>query len=94
METHRWVIDSIEEFVASVEVDAATMIHVPLWLLPDRAREGQVLLVQHDRPSGGTRSQLTVEVDDAATRQAMDASAAQTEAGRKAGGDAGGDVRL
>ena len=44
---HRWKIDSIEEFTASVQVDGR-MMHVPKWMLPRGARAGDVLAVHHE----------------------------------------------
>lgn len=91
---HRWIVDSIEEFVASVEVDGGKMITVPQWLLPDGAREGHVLRVQHDRPAKGPRSTLTIEIDEAATKQALAASAAQVKKTVRQPNDPGGDIKL
>ena len=90
---HRWVVDSIEERAASVEVDGKDMITLPLWLIPDGAKEGDVLSVLHDRPVKGQRSMLTILVDGAATKKALDESAAQVKKGAPAK-DAGGDIRL
>jgi hypothetical protein len=92
---HRWVIDSIEEFVASVEVDGGKMITVPQWVLPDGAREGDVLSVQHERPVNGSRSVLTISIDSVATAKALADSAAQVakHSGRAAN-DPGGDIKL
>ncbi len=91
---HQWVVDSIEEHVASVEVDGGKMITVPQWLLPDGARQGHVLKVQHDRPPKGQRSALTIEIDDAATKQALADSAAQVSKHAKQPNDPGGDIAL
>jgi len=44
---HRWTVDSIEDFVASVHVDGRLM-HVPQWMLPRGARAGDVLAVRHE----------------------------------------------
>ncbi|HEY4218611.1 MAG TPA: DUF3006 domain-containing protein [Gemmatimonadaceae bacterium] len=91
---HRWIIDSIEEFVASIEVDGGKMITVPQWLLPDGARQGHVLVVHHDRPAHGIRSALTIEVDDAATKKALADSAAQVGKHTRQPNDPGGDISL
>jgi hypothetical protein len=93
-EQHRWIVDSIEEFVASVEVDGGTMITVPQWLLPDSAREGHVLNVRHERPARGQRSALTIEIDEAATKQALADSAAQVAKHARQANDPGGDIKL
>ena len=42
---HRWAVDSIEDGVARVEQDGASMLAVPAWLLPTGATEGQLLAV-------------------------------------------------
>jgi hypothetical protein len=94
LEQHRWVVDSIEEFVASIEVDGGKMIQLPQWVLPDGARDGHVLSVCHDRPTGGTRSVLTIEIDEKGTKDALDASAAQVAKHRKQPNDPGGDIAL
>jgi hypothetical protein len=82
-QAQRWVIDSIEETVASIEVDGRAMITLPHALLPAGAKEGHVLRV-------------TIEIDEAGTKQAMDASAVQVKRGmdesRKR--DKGGDIKL
>ncbi len=93
-ETHSWAIDSIEEFVASIEVDGGKMITVPQWLLPAGARQGDILAVHHDRPAAGKRAVLTIEVDEAATKTALAKSAAQVSAHRKQPNDPGGDISL
>lgn len=92
--THRWVIDAIEENAVAIEVDGRNMITMPRWLLPDGAKQGDVLNVRHDRPPKGQRSVLTIEVDATATKQAIDASAAQVQKGAKRKNDPGGDITL
>jgi hypothetical protein len=91
---HRWIIDSIEESMASVEVDGDRMITVPQSLLPSGAKQGDVLRVVRDAPSDGKRSALTIEIDEAATRDALAASAAQTKKGSRQVNDPGGDIKL
>ena len=78
---HRWVVDSIEESVASIEVDGKTMITVPQSILPKGAREGDVLSV-------------LIEIDPAATKQALAESAAQVQKHAKQPNDPGGDIVL
>jgi hypothetical protein len=92
--THRWVIDAIEENAVAIEVDGRNVITMPRWLLPDGAKQGDVLAVRHDRPPKGQRSALTIEVDAAATKQAVEASAAQVQKGTKRKNDPGGDITL
>jgi hypothetical protein len=91
---HRWIIDTIEEDAAAIEVDGNNVVTVPRWLLPDGARQGDVLSVRHDRPPRGQRSALTIEVDAAATKQALADSAAQVRKGTKRPNDPGGDITL
>ena len=79
----RWIVDAFEEHVASIEVEGGKMIQLPRALLPRGAKEGDVLRV-------------TIEVDAQATKQALDASAAQVKKGRDASAkrDPGGDIAL
>ncbi len=79
----RWAIDSIEEQVASIEVDDGTLIRLPHRLLPDGAKEGDVLRV-------------SIEVDRAETNRALAASAEQVKQGSEASRkrDSGGDIVL
>jgi Protein of unknown function (DUF3006) len=91
---HRWIIDTIEENAVAIEVDGNNIVTVPRWLLPDGARQGDVLAVRHDRPSKGRRSALTIEVDAAATKQSLADSAAQVKKGTKRSNDPGGDITL
>ena len=92
--THRWIVDTIEENAAAIEVDGNNVVTIPRWLLPDGAKQGDVLSVRHDRPPKGQRSALTIEVDAAATKKAFAESAAQVQKGRKRSNDPGGDVTL
>jgi hypothetical protein len=91
---HRWVIDSIEESMASVEVDGKSMITVPQSLLPSGAKQGHVLSVKRDVSADGMRSALTIEVDEAATKRALAESAAQVKKGARGKNDPGGDITL
>ena len=77
----RWVIDAIEEGMASVEVDGGKMITVPHAALPKGAKAGDV---------------ITLDIDHAATRQAVAESAAQVAKGKAASRkrDKGGDIAL
>ncbi len=79
----RWVVDSIEEKVASIEVDGGAMITIPVALLPRGAKEGDVLRV-------------TIALDVAGTTQALADSAAQVKKGRDTSRkrDRGGDITL
>jgi len=92
--THRWVVDSIEESMASVEVDGKSMMTVPQSLLPSGAREGHVLNVKRELSADGMRSALTIELDQDATKRAFAESAAQVKKGVKGKKDPGGDITL
>jgi len=72
---HRWIVDAVAEEVARIEVDGGAVVHVPRWLLPSDAREGEVLRVTHART--GARSRVEIERDPEATRQAIERSAAR-----------------
>jgi hypothetical protein len=79
---HQWIIDSIEESTASIEVDGDTMMTVPLALLPSGAHQGHILRV-------------TIEVDEPATKRALAESAAQVKKGAaRQVNDPGGDIVL
>jgi Protein of unknown function (DUF3006) len=95
-QTHRWVIDSIAEHVAVIEVDGDRTVRLPQWLLPRGVAEGQVLVVHHDVDAHGDRSALIIEIDHVATAEALRKSAAQVDALRKASArhDPGGDIEL
>jgi SOS-response transcriptional repressor LexA len=90
---HRWVVDSIEESVASIEVDGKDMITVPLSLLPDGLRDGDVLRVQVTRPAKA-RSVLTIDIDAKATTKALAESDAQVKKHANQPNDPGGDITL
>ena len=56
---HQWIVDVIEDGSASIEVDGRTVTPIPQWLLPEGAKEGDVLAVTHDRERG--KSVLLIE---------------------------------
>ena len=89
-EERRWVVDSVEEGLAAVEEDGARMLYVPAWLLPAAAREGDVLRVS--RRDEGAAASLTIEVDRAATEEALGRSREQVS--RLSQHDSGGDIVL
>jgi hypothetical protein len=95
-ERQRGVVDAIEERVASIEVDGDKMITVPLATLPAGVKQGHVLAVRREMSPDGKRATLTIEIDEAATKQALAASAAQVASIRRqsAKRDPGGDVTL
>ena len=89
-EERRWVVDSMEEGVAAVEEDGARMLYVPAWLLPRTVREGDVLRVS--RRDEGAASLLRIEVDRAATQEAL--GRVREQVSRLARDDPGGDIAL
>ena len=85
-----WVVDSLGETVATVEVDGKDVLKVPRWLLPQGTREKDVLVVT--REAGRERVSLTVARDPDSTKAALEESAAQL---RDAPVDGkGGDITL
>ena len=90
-QTRTWIVDEIEEGVAAVEEDGARVLHVPLWLLPDGVREGDVLTATRAADGEGAVS-LRVAVDRAATDEALRRSREQL--GRLVQNDPGGDIVL
>jgi hypothetical protein len=87
---HTWIVDVIEDGSASIEVDGRTVTPIPQWMLPEGAREGDVLSVTHDRAEG--KSALVIETDPDAKRKAIDRSASQVA--RKSKNDRGGNINL
>ena len=87
---HTWVVDVIEDGSASIEVDGRTVTPIPAWLLPEGAKEGDVLSVTHDRGEG--KSALIIEADPKAKRKALEKSA--TEIAKKSKNDRGSDIQL
>lgn len=85
-----WVLDSLEEGVASVD-EGGRMIRLPSWLLPAGAREGDLLRVGRSEDDEGVR--LTIRIDRQATEEALRRSRAQVEASRSMA-DPGGDIVL
>lgn len=85
------MVDSLEEGVAFIEVDGREMVHLPGWMIPANAREGDVLSVTH--VAGSDESTLAIRIDRDATRAAMERSRAQvSRPGAKH--DPGGNIRL
>ncbi len=96
-----WIIDSLEEDSAQIEEDGARVIHVPRSILPDGAREGDVLTVQREEGSGkgphrGETARVTITIDRGATRAAKFKSRQQVRRASQASKkiDPGGDVVL
>jgi hypothetical protein len=97
-----WIIDSLEEDSAQIEEDGVRVIHVPRSILPEGAREGDVLMVEREDHRTGKGEQkgdavrLTIALDRRATRAAKFRSRQQvrraSEAAKKR--DPGGDIVL
>ena len=86
---HTWVLDVIEDGAASIEVDGRTVTPIPQWMLPEGAKEGDVLSVTHERKEG--KSVLIIETDPEAKKKMLDRSEKQVS--RKSN-DRGGGIKL
>jgi hypothetical protein len=93
-EKHSWAIDSIEEFVASVEVDGKAMIQLPQWLLPPAAKEGDIVAVEHDVSADGVTSSVQIVFDREATKRAHEKSVRAPKKTGREKVDPGGDIKL
>jgi hypothetical protein len=93
-EKHSWAIDSIEEFVASVEVDGKLMARVPQWLLPPAAKEGDIVAVEHNISDDGAKSSVEIAFDREATKRAHERSARVPKKTGREKVDPGGDIKL
>jgi hypothetical protein len=93
--THRWAVDGIEENTARIEEDGERMITVPRHLLPAGVREGQILSVSRGESRGGS-VEITIAIDEDATREALERSKASVTQASIASSkrDPGGDVAL
>ena len=87
---HTWVLDVIEDGAASIEVDGRTVTPIPQWMLPEGAKEGDVLSVTHERKEG--KSVLIIETDPEAKKKMLDRSEKQVS--RKSKNNRGGDIKL
>jgi len=88
--THLWVVDQLAGEAATVEVDGATAMTIPAWVLPQGIGEGDVLRVKHDRRAD--RSILMIVTDDEERRRRVARSAQQVSAPSPK--DTPGDIRL
>jgi hypothetical protein len=86
---HQWVVDSVEEGVAAIEIDGTRVVSVPVSLLPLGVREGDVFRVLHIRDE--IRSGFTIERDDGARDALRERSGKQVSEPVSEGS---GDVRL
>lgn len=64
---HVWIVDVIEDGAASIEVDGRTVTPIPQWILPESAKEGDILSVKHERKEG--KSVLLIETNRDAKRK-------------------------
>ncbi|HEX7243318.1 MAG TPA: DUF3006 domain-containing protein [Longimicrobiaceae bacterium] len=87
-----WTVDSIEEGIASLEEDGGRMLRLPLWLLPEGVREGEVVAVSRSEDGDGGVV-LTLSVDHDATERELRLSREQL-ARTPPGNDPGGDIVL
>jgi len=87
---HTWVVDVVEDGSASVEIDGRVVTPMPAWMLPEGAREGDVLSVTHTRKD--SKSSLVIEIDAEAKEKALARSKKQV--GRKGKNDLGGNIKL
>ena len=97
-----WTIDSLEEDSAQIEEDGLRVIHVPRSILPEGAREGDVLTVLREEEGSAKGAQrgetvrVTITIDRGATRAAKFKSRQQVRRASQASKkiDPGGDVVL
>lgn len=90
-EHHTWIIDAIEEDVASIEEDGERMRQLPVWMLPPGAREGTVLAVVRSHQNDGA-NRLTVAIDQPAMERLRSDGSRRNRPRNPA--DRGGDVVL
>ena len=57
---HRWIVDGIDEEIATCEVDGIVVMRVPRWLLPEGAGPGAALVVAHHRDATSSRVEITL----------------------------------
>jgi len=65
-ERHHWLVNVLDDDTAAIQVDGREVTSIPRWLLPEGVREGDVVVVDHDRSTD--RSTLVIEPDPT-TRQ-------------------------
>ena len=88
-EQHIWVIDSLEEDVATIEEDGQHLRRVSLWMLPAGVREGDTLLITRRAKVGGeVHLQLVVH------REAALPGRDEARTRPRSASDPGGDIVL
>jgi hypothetical protein len=88
----RWMIDALEEDMASVEQGTGAQRHVPRFLLPAGVKEGDICQVSVDSQSAESVT-VTVSIDHSDTDAAKNRSAAQLAA-TPPSKDPGGPIKL
>jgi flavoprotein len=63
------VVDRLSDDSATIEVDSATSMTVPVWMLPQDVVEGDVLRIKHDRRTD--RSIFMIVSDDDERRRRL-----------------------
>ncbi|HEX8393169.1 MAG TPA: DUF3006 domain-containing protein [Longimicrobium sp.] len=84
-----WNVDAVEDGLAAVDGGGEPRAHLPAWLLPPEAREGDVLRVEHTVELDGSVI-VRIRLDRAASEQARQQS--RELLGRAAETDDGGDL--
>lgn len=88
---HRFVVDRFEGDLVVVEVDGEHVLDLPRWILPEGAREGDVLVATRRAAAGDTVAwELRVDAE-ATARARADARRLVDRLRRK---DPGGDLTL
>lgn len=57
---HRWIVDAIDEEIATCEVDGIVVLRVPRWFLPEDAGVGAALVVTHHREGASATLHLAL----------------------------------
>lgn len=57
---HRWIVDAIDEEIATCEVDGIVVLRVPRWFLPEHAAAGDALVVRHVRADTASTLEITL----------------------------------
>ena len=84
------VIDRIEADLAVVELPGGEMLDLPLWMLPEAAKEGDVIRVKVSGSGAASRMELAVDAAETARRKA----AVNESLARLRQRDPGGDIVL
>jgi hypothetical protein len=85
--THRLVVDRFEGEFVVVELPGGNTIDLPLWLLPNGAKEGDVIQVETGLGREGGSVRLTIDLDASAAALADSRERLQRLRDRDPGGD-------